>query len=107
MRLTSCWRIRPERSSARIRGWERRVRRTLRLRCGATRSVSVTLLDSTQLSFAQSEPGARRDVGARRKPFGTMTIRRRVTNNTGGNVTRLRYRIVEIIDVASRRARHG
>ena len=28
--------------------------------------------------------------------FGTLTIRRRVTNNTGGDVTRLRFRIIEL-----------
>jgi hypothetical protein len=28
--------------------------------------------------------------------FGTLSIRRRVTNTTGGNVTRLRFRIVEM-----------
>jgi hypothetical protein len=28
--------------------------------------------------------------------FGTLTIRRRVTNSTGGNVTRLRFRVIEL-----------
>ena len=28
--------------------------------------------------------------------FGTLTIRRRVTNSTGGDVTRLRFRVIEL-----------
>jgi hypothetical protein len=35
------------------------------------------------------------DVGANQQ-FGTLTIRRTFTNNTGGSVTRLRFRIVDI-----------
>ena len=28
--------------------------------------------------------------------FGTLSIRRRITNNTGGNITRLRFRVVDV-----------
>jgi hypothetical protein len=28
--------------------------------------------------------------------FGTLSIRRRITNNTGSNVTRLRFRVIDI-----------
>ena len=28
--------------------------------------------------------------------FGALTVRRRVTNNTGGSVTRLRFRVIEL-----------
>lgn len=31
--------------------------------------------------------------------FGTLSIRRRITNNTGGNVTRLRFRVIDISTV--------
>ncbi|HET6891643.1 MAG TPA: Calx-beta domain-containing protein, partial [Pyrinomonadaceae bacterium] len=33
---------------------------------------------------------------ANNSTFGTLTVRRRVVNNTGGNVTRLRFRVVEV-----------
>jgi hypothetical protein len=36
------------------------------------------------------------DPGEPNDQFGTMTFRRRFTNNTGANVTRLRFRIVDI-----------
>jgi hypothetical protein len=29
-------------------------------------------------------------------PFGTLSLRRRVQNNTGGDVTRLRFRVIEV-----------
>ena len=61
-----------------------------------TTGVFATLLDSTKPSSA--EPNRHReltDTGTN-KSFGTLSIRRRVTNTTGGNVTRLRFRIVEL-----------
>ncbi len=33
--------------------------------------------------------------------FGTLSIRRRITNNTGGNVTRLRFRVIDISTVSA------
>ncbi|HEY0174093.1 MAG TPA: Ig-like domain repeat protein [Pyrinomonadaceae bacterium] len=59
--------------------------------------VLVTLLDSTK--SASVAPNRARDLtsnAANNSPFGTLSIRRRVTNTTGGNVTRLRFRIVEL-----------
>jgi hypothetical protein len=29
-------------------------------------------------------------------PMGTLSVRRRITNNTGGNITRLRFRVIDI-----------
>src|SRR5207244_1616740 len=60
-------------------------------------TISINLLDATK---AQSvSPNRVRDLTsdpANNSTFGTLSVRRRVQNNTGGNVTRLRYRIVEI-----------
>jgi VCBS repeat-containing protein len=61
--------------------------------------ISVQLLDSG-VSFA-GVPNRFRDPtsntpNATVAPFGTLSIRRRVQNNTGGDVTRLRFRIIEI-----------
>src|SRR6185503_3924700 len=55
------------------------------------------LLDAT---VAAASPANRvRDFTsdpANNSTFGTLSIRRRVVNNTGGNVTRLRFRIIDI-----------
>jgi hypothetical protein len=61
-----------------------------------TSGVFATLLDSTKPSSA--EPNRHRDLTdtGTNKSFGSLSIRRRVTNTTGGNVTRLRFRIVEM-----------
>ncbi|MEZ0313601.1 MAG: hypothetical protein ACAI38_17665, partial [Myxococcota bacterium] len=59
--------------------------------------ISVALLDATVSPFVP--PNYVRDFTsdpANNSTFGTSSIRRRVTNNTGGNVTRLRYRIVDL-----------
>ena len=59
--------------------------------------ILVTLLDSTKSSSAA--PNRTRDLTSNpgnNSTFGTLSIRRRVTNTTGGNVTRLRFRIVEM-----------
>jgi hypothetical protein len=59
--------------------------------------VLTTLLDSTKSSSAS--PNRVRDLTSNpgnNATFGTLSIRRRVTNTTGGNVTRLRFRIVEL-----------
>jgi hypothetical protein len=60
-------------------------------------SFAATLLDPC---VAQASPPNRvRDFTsdpANNSTFGTLDIRRTVTNNTGGNVTRLRYRIIDI-----------
>ncbi len=60
-----------------------------------TTGVFATLLDSTKPSSA--EPNRHRELTAPGYPTsGTLSIRRRVTNTTGGDVTRLRFRIVEM-----------
>lgn len=71
-------------------------------------SMPMALLDSTVA--AAVAPNRQRDGGAFCAPpnpvvlpcdpannstFGTISMRRRIQNNTGGNVTRLRYRIVD------------
>ncbi len=60
-------------------------------------SFAVNLLDTCA---AQSSPPNRvRDFTsdpANNSTFGTLDIRRTITNNTGGNVTRLRYRIIDL-----------
>jgi hypothetical protein len=38
---------------------------------------------------------------ANNSTFGTLTIRRRFTNNTAGNITRLRFRIIDITTLNS------
>jgi hypothetical protein len=62
-------------------------------------TISLVLLDAGKAAAAQ--PNRDRDSSpntpnATVAPFGTLTIRRRVQNNTGGDVTRLRFRIVEV-----------
>jgi hypothetical protein len=60
-----------------------------------TSGVFATLLDSTKPSSA--EPNRHREFTAPGfTNFGTLSIRRRVTNTTGAPVTRLRFRIVEM-----------
>jgi hypothetical protein len=60
-----------------------------------TSGVFATLLDSTKSSSA--EPNRHRELTAPGfTNFGTLSIRRRVTNTTGAPVTRLRFRIVEM-----------
>jgi len=61
------------------------------------RNLPVLLLDAT---VGASVPGNRvRDFTSdppNNSTFGTLSLRRRITNNTGANVTRLRYRIIDI-----------
>ena len=60
-------------------------------------SFAVDLLDPCVA--AASPPNRVRDFTsdpANNSTFGTLDIRRTVTNNTGGNVTRLRFRIIDI-----------
>ena len=60
-------------------------------------SFAATLLDTCVAS--SSPPNRVRDFTsdpANNSTFGTLDIRRTFTNNTGGNVTRLRYRIIDI-----------
>jgi hypothetical protein len=63
-----------------------------------TSGVGLPLLDATVSSALT--PNRVRDTSVHTDPntetFGTLSIRRRVVNNTGGNVTRLRFRIVEV-----------
>ena len=56
--------------------------------------IDVFLLDSTVGSA--TNPNRARNSGDPAGTFGSMTLRYRVTNNTGGQVTRLRYRVVDI-----------
>ena len=59
--------------------------------------LSVNLLDTTVPQ--SSSPNRARDLTSNpsnNSTYGTLTARRRVVNNTGGNVTRLRFRMVEI-----------
>src|SRR6185436_11975745 len=58
---------------------------------------AINLLDATVA--AANPPNRVRDFTsdpANNSTFGTISIRRRFVNNTGGNVTRLRFRIVDI-----------
>ena len=58
---------------------------------------SGLLIDATVSSAAP--PNRVRDFTsdpANNSTFGTLSIRRRFVNNTGGNVTRLRYRVIDI-----------
>jgi subtilisin-like proprotein convertase family protein len=60
-------------------------------------SFQVRTLDATKA--ASAAPNRVRDFTsspATNSTFGTLDIRRRVVNNTGGNVTRLRFRISDI-----------
>jgi hypothetical protein len=60
-------------------------------------SFTTALLDST-IAFG-SPPNRVRDFTsdpANNSTFGTLDIRRRFVNNTGGAVTRLRYRVIDI-----------
>jgi hypothetical protein len=62
-----------------------------------TSGLGLLLLDGTK--SASVVPNRDRDTSTGNpsySTFGTMTIRRRVVNNTGGDVTRLRFRIVEL-----------
>lgn len=62
-----------------------------------TSGIGITLLDGTQSMSTQ--PNRVRDTTsnpANNSTFGTLSIRRRVVNNTGANVTRLRFRVIEI-----------
>ncbi|MDT5261740.1 MAG: hypothetical protein QOC61_744 [Acidobacteriota bacterium] len=60
-------------------------------------TIALTLLDPAVGSA--NSPNRSRDFTsdpANNSTFGTMSIRRTVTNNTGASVTRLRFRIVDI-----------
>ena len=62
-----------------------------------TASFAVNLLDTCVA--ATSPPNRVRDFTSspvNNSTFGTLDIRRTVVNNTGGNVTRLRFRVVDI-----------
>ncbi|PYS71613.1 MAG: hypothetical protein DMF69_09810 [Acidobacteria bacterium] len=78
-----------------------------------TTGIGLPLLDA--LLPAASAPNRLRTLTdpVYGSPFGTMTIRRRVTNNTGNPVTQLRFRIIEFTTfpapagIADLRARTG
>jgi hypothetical protein len=60
-------------------------------------SFNVTLLDTCV--GGPSPPNRVRDFTsdpANNSTFGTLDIRRTITNNTGGNVTRLRWRVIDL-----------
>ena len=61
-------------------------------------STFATVLIDTTVA-ASNPPNRLRDFTsdpANNSTFGTLSLRRRFVNNTGGNVTRLRYRIVDV-----------
>ena len=61
-----------------------------------TSGIGSPLLDNTK--SASTQPNRVRDFTsnpANNATFGTLSIRRRVVNNTGANVTRLRFRVIE------------
>jgi hypothetical protein len=60
-----------------------------------TSGVGAALLDGT-ISSAASPNRARSFTMVPNGTFGTLTVRRRVFNNTGGPVTQLRFRIIEM-----------
>jgi hypothetical protein len=67
--------------------------------------LQAILLDATV--GQSSSPNRSRDLTsdpANNSTFGTMTIRRRVVNNTGAPVTRLRFRVVNITGFPARNA---
>jgi hypothetical protein len=60
-------------------------------------SFAVTLFDTC--AAVSASPNRVRDFTsdpANNSTFGTLDIRRTVTNNTGGNVTRLRFRVIDL-----------
>jgi hypothetical protein len=60
-------------------------------------TVNITLLDNSKSSSVS--PNRVRDLTSNpgnNSTFGTLSIRRRFQNNSGANVTRLRFRIVDI-----------
>ncbi len=60
-------------------------------------TISLTLLDpAVSSSTAQNRTRNLTSDPANNSTFGTLSIRRTVTNNTGAAVTRLRFRIVDI-----------
>ncbi|MET0648921.1 MAG: hypothetical protein ABW208_20105, partial [Pyrinomonadaceae bacterium] len=62
-----------------------------------TSGIGLPLLDGAKPSSAvPNRSRAFTSDPVNNSTFGTLTIRRRVVNNTGGNVTRLRFRIIEL-----------
>src|SRR2546421_6096294 len=63
------------------------------------RDLIVTGVQTCALPISSSPPNQIRDftsVPANNSTFGTLDIRRTFTNNTGANITRLRFRIVDL-----------
>ncbi len=63
--------------------------------------IGTFLLDATKASTAvpnrvRKVCGVAEECDPNRSQFGTMSIRKRFTNNTGGTVTQLRFRVVEL-----------
>ena len=79
-----------------VSAWARPDRRTSRRRA-AQQQLPATLLDPCVASSAP--PNRVRDFTcdpANNSTFGTLDIRRTFTNNTGGSVTRLRFRVIDL-----------
>jgi hypothetical protein len=60
-------------------------------------TISMVLLDHT--AAASAPPNRVRDTTpgpAATSSLGTISVRRRIINNTGGSITRLRFRVVEV-----------
>ncbi|HZH92112.1 MAG TPA: lamin tail domain-containing protein [Pyrinomonadaceae bacterium] len=69
---------------------------TVSPRQDTARNITVTMFDPSVASSAS--PNRSRDgsnIGVNRS-FGTMTIRRRFTNDSGQTITRIRFRVVDI-----------
>ena len=76
--------------------WARPDRRTSRRRSSATPASRPACWIRASL---RSPPNRVRDFTtdpANNSTFGTLDLRRSFTNNTGGNVTRLRYRVIDL-----------
>ena len=77
--------------------WARPDRRTCRRRSSATPASRPACW--IRASAPLSPPNRVRDFTsdpANNSTFGTLDLRRTFTNNTGGNVTRLRYRVIDL-----------
>ncbi|HVF56866.1 MAG TPA: hypothetical protein VM934_11995 [Pyrinomonadaceae bacterium] len=72
------------------------------IRRGEGGALTLLLLDQTKSSSAPINRARNSTPDpATNSTFGTLSIRRRVVNNTGGKVTRLRFRITELTTLPS------
>ena len=105
-------RHRQQRHRFHLRGYQRHVgrRRPAPGGAGAARTSrrrsTATASSRPRCSMRMSARRRRRTgcatspaIPANNSTFGTLSIRRRFVNNTGGNVTRLRFRVIDLDDV--------